>query len=466
MKKINIKSVSSILLPFSLILLACCQTACKPKAPAVEDLFYTEDQVAELTKDAKDGKILTIHELIDQYMTEEGNYMDDSIRRYRTRAHDDSKGNFYLFSIDTLPSTGEGIYIKARVETDDEGGNFYKTIVLQQIVDGQQQNIRIGIDAAAISGLYPRGQEVLIRCNGLAIGRYANQIQLCTPSYNNNVYANKANEKAGWAPGRIDIAQFKSHSWRIGMPDASKLQVDVINITDFNENLDIKANRKMDGRLVRLEGVHFTGQLNDNGSLKNCTYGNPDLDPNANVFAPTTENMNYPQSRAIADIDGNWTLVSVSEYAKCARYYIPGAGSPYDGEYQYTISKADVVMPEDEPFLKAEIGGKDYYVIVPEERVAYGFHEGDVIFMPDAVKEDLKASIYTKDGQWVNKVGILHCEEYIGSVTGVLSFYKDNARYDVEASDWSISICDMSDIDMKMEDNTPWNPIEYTNKNK
>lgn len=434
--------------------------SCSPKVPDPETIFFTESQVAELTAD---GHIYTIHEFIDQYMTEEGNYLNDSIRRYRSRA---TKGDgIYLFSIDTLPSTGEGIYIRARVETDDEGGNFYKTFVLQQIVNGEQQNIRVGVDAAAISGLYPRGQEILIRCNGMAIGRYANQIQLCTPSYNNNINANKESEKVGWAPGRIDVATFKRNSWRIGMPDESKLQIDTIDITSFINELNIVANRKKDGRLVCITNVHYTGQLNDNGTAKNCSFENPETATDANVFAPTTENMNYPQSRFIEDINGNKTLVSVSEYAKMARYYIPGAGSAYDGEYQYTISKNDTQQPTEGSYLPALINGTTYYVMVPPERVSYGFHMDDVIFIPDATKETEKALIY--DGsQWVNKVGILHCPEYSGSVTGVLGFYKDNAKYDPESTDWAISICDISDIKMKTAEGTPWNPIEYSNKNK
>ena len=436
--------------------------SCTPKAPEPESLFYTQEQVTDLTQD---GDIITIYQLMDQYMSEEGNFLNDSIRRYRTRATGEKMAGIYLFSIDTIPSGGRGIYIKARVQTDDEGGNFYKTLVLQQIVEGEQQNIRVGIDAAAISGLYPRGQEILIRCNGLAIGRYANQVQLCTPSYNNNVYANKAGEKVGWAPGRIDLTTFKQHSWRIGYPDASKLQTDVMTIDQFTSRLDIKANRKFEGRLVRIEGVHYTGQLSDNGTPVNCSFANPDTATDANVFAPTTLNMNYPQSRFVADNQGNQTLVAVSEYAKQARYYIPGAGSAYDGEYQYTISKNDIVMPQDTTFLAAEIGGKTYYIPVPPQRVSYGFHVDDVIFIPDATKENEKALIY--DGsQWVNKVGILHCPEYEGSITGTLSFYKDNASYTAEATDWSISICDMTDIKMSKADGTPWTPQEYTNKNK
>ena len=52
--------------------------------------------------------------------------------------------------------------------------------------------------------------------------------------------------------------------------------------------------------------------------------GNPEVaDSNADVFAPTTNNVGFPQSRCITDKTGQWTLVSTSEYAKYAHYYLP-----------------------------------------------------------------------------------------------------------------------------------------------
>ena len=55
------------------------------------------------------------------------------------------------------------------------------------------------------------------------------------------------------------------------------------------------------------------------------TTGDPEQDENANVFAPTTNNIGYPQSRVIADASGKKTAVSASEYAKFAYFYLPGA---------------------------------------------------------------------------------------------------------------------------------------------
>ena len=353
MKK-SVFNISALLFSLGCILLA----ACTPNEPTK---LYISDAEAEAL--IKEGTCLTIEQFKATYMTEEGNYCMPDLYRQRSKA-----GNYYLFSIDTIPVSDTPIYIRGRVTTDDYAGNFYKTLCIQQMVNGKQQAIRLSVDAGSIGGLYQLGQEILIRVDGLAIGRYANQPQLCLPSYNNNIYANKAEEKVGWAAGRIPFAIFKARTQCIGTPDQSKLYYDTLQITDYNHITDLVEAREWDAKLVCIENVHFTGQYDNNGTPTNCTTGDPETDGNANVFAPTTENMNYPQSRVIMDAQDNWTLVSTSEYAKYAHFYLPA-------------------------------------------------------------------------------------NNYWGNVVGILGFYYDNGlnynRYPPEASDWSISIRSVDDLQLK-----------------
>ena len=300
-------------------LVALC-AACTPPAVDESKLFITEAQANEAIAQ---GECLTIEEFKARFMTEKGNYLSDTTL-YRTRATKD--GVNYLFSIDTIPASATPIYIRGRVTTDDYAGNFYKTLCIQQIVDGEQQALRLSVDMGSASGLYQIGQEILIRVDGLAIGRYANQPQLCLPSYNNNIYANRAEEKIGWAPGRIPSAIFQARTQCIGKPDVSKLVYEEYEISDFTSVLNLQEARKWDAKLVIIKDVHYTGQyFNTYGDPEKCSTGDPEIDGNANVFAPTTENMGYPQSRVIADENGNITAVSSSEYAKFAHFYLPGA---------------------------------------------------------------------------------------------------------------------------------------------
>ena len=307
------------------IAIAALCAACTPPAVEESKLFLTEESAQELIAE---GTILTLQEFKDTYMSETGNYCLPELYRKRSKA-----GDYYLFSIDTIPTNNDKpVYIRGRITTDDYAGNFYKTLCIQQIFvegnDTTQEALRLSVDLGSANGLYQIGQDILIRVDGLAIGRYANQPQLCMPSYNNNIYANKAEEKIGWAPGRIPGAIFKARTKCIGIPNQSKLFFEPLNITDYTlitGPTSILKSRNWDGKLIKLEGMHFTGQYSNNGTLTNCTTGDPETDQNANVFAPTTNNMNFPQSRVIMDEDGKYTLVSTSEYAKFAHFYLPAS---------------------------------------------------------------------------------------------------------------------------------------------
>lgn len=316
-------------------------TACTPNAPSEESCYLNDQQVAEWTKD---GQVYNLNDFVDAFMTEAGCFDN-----YRTRSyyHNTAKNmDIFLFSIDTIPTNGPGIYIRGRIATDDYGGNFYKALVLQQIVDGEQQTLRLSVDMGSASGLFQKGQEVIIRCNGLSIGRYANQPQLCVPSYNNNVYASHANEKIGWAPGRIPAPRWREACKLIGKPDASQLvykemdlptlEAEYLAKFKMDTEADVKRIRYSDGLLVRIKGVYFNGKFDNQGTLTDCEpydpetgKGDPEVDgSNAYVFAPSTGNVGYPQSRYVTDgsmgsLGSRKVLIAASEYAKYAHFYLP-----------------------------------------------------------------------------------------------------------------------------------------------
>ena len=398
---------SKYILYFVLGTLVLSLASCEPKALTEEDVFISENQVAALTAD---GKVYDLNEFLDDFMTEEGTYHNDTTP-YRDRSYDAAHG-LYLYSVDTLPTNGPGIYIRGRITTDDYAGNFYKSMVIQQIVGGQQQNLRISVDLGSSAGMYQMGQEILIRCNGLAVGRYANQPQLCVPSYNNNIYAMNASQKVGWCPGRIPGPIFRKATYMIGTPNVSELQYDELTLADLYTQIkkqpgsnaaDMDAVRKMDGRLIRLKDVHFNGKYNDNGTLKDCDTTNPDTigGGGANVFAPSTQNIGYPQSRLLQDQGSATIMCSNSEYAKFAYYYLPGA----------------------------------------------------------------------------DKTGIGNCNNFEGTVTGILGWYLDKASdlasEELTGYEWSVTPrgipgIGVSDIEMYYQGDlsSPWIPKEYDPKDR
>lgn len=401
-------------------------TSCEPNALTEQDVFFPSDTTAAgadslhkwLDENNPEGwKIFTLDQFLDTFMTEEGNFMSDTCP-YRTRT---TNGNgIYLFSVDTLPTTGRGIYIRGRISTDDYAGNFYKAMVIQQIVDNKQQNLRISADMGSSGGMYQLGQEIIIRCNGLAVGRYAGQPQLCIPAYNDNVYAYTAKEKVGWAPGRIPASKFRNATKMIGSPDPSLLKYDEVTLEELFTMVprkpamtkeDMKKVRHFDGRLVRLQKVHFSGettQQDDSNPFTDCVYKHPDTSEVANVFAPTTLNIGYPQSRILLNKLNNKNFAiccSCSEYAKFANVFIPGA-------------------------------------------------------QPDSTK------------------AVTNCKRWEGTVTGIVGWYADNARYippkaDLKGTEWSITPRGIPGVgipDIQMKSNFPmpgipigteWTPEEF-----
>jgi hypothetical protein len=332
---------SKYLLYFVLCTFVLALASCEPKGLKESDVLVASDNLEDLLKaENPDGqyKIYGLNEFVDAFMSEKGDF-DNDTTPYRTRSTNANFPNIYLFSIDTIPTAGPGIYIRGRITTDDYGGNFYKTMIIQQVVGGQQENLRISVDLGSSAGMYQLGQEIIIRCNGLCVGRYANQPQLCVPSYNNNIYAQHSDEKVGWAPGRIPSAVFRRVTHMIGAPDQSKLRYDTLTLSQLFAQIartpsvdaaGMDAVRKADGRLVVLKEVRFTGQYSDYGDLKDCDTNHPDSSKNANVFAPTTLNVGHPQSRVLGDLANPVTaattiMCSNSEYAKFAYFYLPGA---------------------------------------------------------------------------------------------------------------------------------------------
>jgi hypothetical protein len=311
-------------------------SSCEPTEPAKDVLFITEAEAEEIIAE---GHLYSLNDFMHTFMDTEKGDFGDLENPYRSRS---TNGNgIYLYAVDTLPSEGEAIYIRGRVTTDDYAGNFYKTIIIQQRYDWEtgaeitQQNLRISVDMGSISGIFPLGQDILIRCNGLAVGRYGNQPQLCIPAYNNNIFAMNASQKVGWAPGRIPAAKVRNCVYRIGRPDPTALKYDTLTLQQlFNEVPEVPQQtvadmwkvREADGRLVVLKDVKFTGEANNDGSLVNCEYAHPDSSTIANVFASTTKNIGFPQGRIIKSNDDSKSLCcSNSEYSKFANYLLPGA---------------------------------------------------------------------------------------------------------------------------------------------
>ncbi|MDD3079060.1 MAG: DUF5689 domain-containing protein [Paludibacter sp.] len=239
--------------------------------------------------------------------------------------------NAGLFTCDSIGAAGD-VVIKGVVTSTDVEGNVYKYMTVQEYGDNGRA-IKISIDASGLSGIYPLGQRVWIRCNGLYIGKYAQSYQLGVLYYNLDKTVNKDVVTSDTTyidnvmtinydttvvtvyrkePGRIPLPVAKNAIHAFGLPDVSLVRVDTMTIAQIKA-----AGDSINNKLVCIKNAYFTGMGADYGVAADLT--NDEL-----IFAPSTNGVGYPQSREIKDPTGS-IFISTSEYAKFADYALPSS---------------------------------------------------------------------------------------------------------------------------------------------
>lgn len=164
----------------------------------------------------------------------------------------------------------EDIYIKGKVTSDDEQGNIYKSLYVQDETGG--------IEIRLTNGNYLRyrqGQWVYVRLQDLYLGNYRMMLSVGgapTESYN------KADEHKFYANSNIEnLAVIAEHVFAgeqdelvVGSYEqwqANPKSVDIITVTPDNYQtvLGQSVRESMFGRLIRFEGLthHYAGVPND-----------------------------------------------------------------------------------------------------------------------------------------------------------------------------------------------------------
>lgn len=69
----------------------------------------------------------------------------------------------------TFVTIEEDIVIKGTISADDESGNLFRRIVMQD----ESGAIELNINAVELHNFFPEGREIFIRCNGLVLGDFA-----------------------------------------------------------------------------------------------------------------------------------------------------------------------------------------------------------------------------------------------------------------------------------------------------
>lgn len=197
----------------------------------------------------------------------------------------------------------DDLILRAVVTGDDEGGNIYKQLIIEDGTGG----ISVQVDANNLFNTYHVGQEIYLDLNGLYTSIYGGELQI------------------GYANGdRIPSDTFDKHAHRNGWPHPESVEPKAF--TDLSElNNDVQGNVFT---LVRLDSVYF-------------------LNGGEAQFAPVQGE--YGQEY-LSDRYGNQLLVRTSGYSNFRTETLPvgygkvmGILGRYNGTWQLTIRTIDDV---------------------------------------------------------------------------------------------------------------------------
>jgi len=207
-----------------------------------------------------------------------------------------------LFSVDTIPSNKD-VTISGIVISDDNEGNIYKNIEIYDIKS--ERALKISVDAGNLSAIFPVGTLITLNCSGLAIGKYAQMLQLGI------AYYNTTSGKVGFEIGRIPYTTFLTRVKVYKKNVAPAALIDTMTIAQIRAS-----GPELHNRLVCIKNANFTQAGADYGApVKLTTKGD-------SIFAPSTNGIGYPQSREIKDATGS-IFIATSEYSKFARIPLP-----------------------------------------------------------------------------------------------------------------------------------------------
>lgn len=216
-------------------------------------------------------------------------------------------------SAGSLKQITEPMQLQAIVVGNDEGGNIYQSLYIQDATGA----ISLSIGQAGLYAAFPVGQAVMIELNGLYVGGYGQQPQIGT------IYENPKN-------GNIQTGRMGRYEWMKHyklLKDIPGLSPTPVVVTNMSQ-LDLAGDCC---KLVTLKGVELTAA---NGKA---------------VFAPDDGSVSLTSNCANRDIKGmSNTVVRTSTYAKFANTVMPtgkvditGIASRYNTTWQILMRTGD-----------------------------------------------------------------------------------------------------------------------------
>ncbi len=221
---------------------------------------------------------------------------------------------------DTLKITDD-IIISGYVISNDQYGNFYKELVIQDSTAG----ISIMLDASYLYTLYPVGQRIIVYCKGLYLGRSNGVVKL------GSTYDDAGVTRFGRIQGQAVIDEHIIKTCENKPQEPLEISISQINSSYLY-------------RLIKLNPVEFVSDE------LGTTWANPFVDPPQSV------------NHTLIDPDGTFIIVRTSGYATFAAQEITQGSGPfvailgkYNSDYQLYINSPEDAQLTGDRFFEAII---------------------------------------------------------------------------------------------------------------
>jgi len=237
-----------------------------------------------------------------------------------------------------LDSIGFHVVLTGIVTANDESGNLYKKIVIED----ESAAIELSIDRNSLYGEFHMGQQVFVECEGLFTGKYGG-LQQVGYKYQST--------SGSYQIGRMAKELSEKHIFSHQYP-GDKPKSDTISIDQLDES--------MMSQLVTFKQVRFTNGGKD-------TFADKDA--------------SFPTSQPIVDENGRSIIAYTSQFANFASKTLPvgkgtitGILSYHKGTWQLLIRDLNDVEDFDgsEPDNGGGNGGTDVPVTVVDENFESG----------------------------------------------------------------------------------------------
>lgn len=219
-----------------------------------------------------------------------------------------------------LTDDGEEIILGGRIIANDDGGNIYQNLMLQD----ETGAITIAVYTSSTDGLqhlytkYKVGEQMYIRATDLYAGKFAGLFQIgAAGDYNGTPQTSK-----------MPAPEFLAHTELNGLPRPDELTVLEMTVPEINALQSVDDQQKYQSQLVRVNGVSWIGGGTQRWGDTNATSSGTD--------------------RYLIDAEGNRLLVRNSNKSDFCDQTLPeghgdvvGILSYYNGKWQFLFRSPD-----------------------------------------------------------------------------------------------------------------------------